>query len=113
MLKFPPDERCPNCGGLYALIGHRHLCRGAPATEPVVHHSAGVLQDEIARLDSEVKQLKRLLADANLKLVDVVSTNIASTECPTCKARRAVKAKAQRKWRRGSAATATGRPAGP
>ena len=20
-------ERCPDCGGLYALVGHRHLCR--------------------------------------------------------------------------------------
>jgi hypothetical protein len=35
MLKYPPDERCPNCGGLYALIGHRHLCRGTPPTNLV------------------------------------------------------------------------------
>ena len=99
-----PDDRCPDCGGLYTLIGRRHLCRGAPVTKAAVDAAivdAERQAAEINRLTTEVKQLKRQLA------TNSVASTVVSTECPMCKARREAKAKAMRKWRRGgSPATA-------
>jgi adenine-specific DNA methylase len=78
MLKFPPDERCPQCGGLYALIGHRHLCRGATATnlvtlpvtvETTTPVTATVTCARCVFLESEVKRLKRELAEGGMKRV--------------------------------------------
>jgi hypothetical protein len=82
MLKFPPDERCPQCGGMYALIGHRHLCRGdrapAPVTESVTHHpptkpvtdvTPAVTCERCIFLEAEVRRLKRDLAQGGMKVV--------------------------------------------
>ncbi len=66
------------------------------------------MEAEKERLLQEIKALKKELAKrAEDKQAHVASTTrrpVASTaECPTCKARRAVKAAAQKKWRKGSA----------
>jgi hypothetical protein len=57
--------------------------------------------ERINELEAEVRVLKRALAEAHGKLAampSVASTDsVVSTPCPVCEARRAVKAKAQRK----------------
>jgi hypothetical protein len=73
------ERRCPACGGLYALIGHRHLCRAASATNHVTPPvtaipntppvTATVTCARCAFLETEVKRLKRELADSGMKRV--------------------------------------------
>jgi hypothetical protein len=76
MLKFPPDERCPACGGMYALIGHTHLCRGvtepvttSPAVKSVALVTAPVTCERCLFLEGEVMRLKRDLAQGGMKVV--------------------------------------------
>ena len=78
-------DRCPKCGGLFALIGYRHLCRekptGQPATPPATV-TEGVTRPAIKSvtpsvtlcercllLEAEVKRLKRELAEGGMKRV--------------------------------------------
>lgn len=85
-------DRCPKCGGLFALIGYTHLCRETPATsiqlqrkpgldrgvvtppvtapKPIAPDkpvTAAVTCSRCAFLETEVKRLKRELADAGMK----------------------------------------------
>jgi hypothetical protein len=53
---------------------------------------------ECERLRVQVDELRRRLAVAST--VAATPPNVASTGCPVCEARRAVKARAQAKWRR-------------
>jgi hypothetical protein len=70
------ERRCPQCGGLYALIGHSHLCRGV--TEPVTRPAAAkavalvttpVTCERCLFLEAEVMRLKRELAQSGMKVV--------------------------------------------
>jgi hypothetical protein len=70
------ERRCPNCGGLYALIGHTHLCRGvtepvttSPAVKSVVLVTAPVTCERCMLLETEVRMLKRELARGGMKVV--------------------------------------------
>ena len=72
------ERRCPDCGGLYALIGHRHLCRGATkpvtvtenVTRPAIKSvTPPVTCERYLFLEAEVKRLKRELADSGMKHV--------------------------------------------
>jgi hypothetical protein len=108
-------DPCPDCGKDRVLVGYRHLCVPVSANANVEqasrrsslwalerHHASRVTPatqlnqalTRVAELEEEVGQLKRQLA----RRVD--TTTVASTECSTCKARRDVKARAQKRWRR-------------
>lgn len=75
-------DRCPKCGGLFSLIGYRHLCRETPITAtkpvtlPVTVTNPTILVTPVTPtvtcsrcvfLESEVKRLKQELAKAGKK----------------------------------------------
>lgn len=73
-------DRCPKCGGLFALIGYTHLCRDTPkpatVTESVTRPALKpvtppVTCERCLFLEAEVKRLKRELADGGIKRVGV------------------------------------------
>ena len=74
-----------------ARVFVQRLAKAGVVSEVVSHTRA-----EVLALQAEIKRLKRQLVDATRP----VDTTRSSKECPVCKARRAVKAKAQKAWRK-------------
>ena len=68
------NDRCPDCNGMYSLIGYRHRCTGNAA------------QVIVTKLPKSV--------DITLPVVSSVDIT-----CPVCAKRKASLARAQTKWR--------------
>src|SRR5215469_5687174 len=107
------DEMDPPVCRVCGAKEWRHTCSGTrvrarPLPKPVTKRDAVVTRRDAAVTApcAECERLRAENADLKRQLASVASTGrVASTpECPVCKARRATKAKAQKRWR----ATSTG-----